>query len=389
MRLREHALSERSSVTLKPSLATLLGGVALVLAALTFGASSLLVAGVAFALLGIVTPAWVALCARGADVRRRLGERRVLEDEPLEVTIEVRRGLLGLPGAEILDPLGGAGARLSEPLPVVGGSRSMELRVVTRAHRRGRHLLTQPSLLLSDPLGLARVTKVGAGPADELLVLPRTEPVRWAAGARRRTGRGAAGAPSEPLGAGEIDGLRPYVPGAPASRIHWPALARGAGLLERRLITEPRASALVVLDARAGSGPDAEAALDAAVRAAASITLELARAGGCGILLPGLRQPIDVAGDLVAWPGVHTRLALVQPGNRSPALRSATTGLTILVATRIDEQARAASRAFPGGLVLVVPAAAGERLGQPASFEVAGCAGYLLARRGARRGRAA
>ena len=71
--------------------------------------------------------------------------------------------LLGLPGAEILDPLGGAGARLSEPLPVVGGSRSMELRVVTRAHRRGRHLLTQPSLLLSDPLGLARVTKVGAG----------------------------------------------------------------------------------------------------------------------------------------------------------------------------------------------------------------------------------
>lgn len=390
MRSREHARSERSRITLKPALAMLLGGVAFVLAALTIGTASLLVAGVGFALLGALTPAWVALCARGAHVRRHLSERRVLEDEPLEVTIEVTWGRLGLPGAEILNPLGSAGgAPLSEPLPAIPSSRRIELRVVTRAHRRGRHQLPQPSLLLSDPLGLAHIAKPGAGGADELLVLPRTEPVRWLAGARQRATGGARGAQSEPLGAGEVDGLRPYVPGAPASRIHWPALARGAGLLERRLIAEPRAIPLVVLDARAGSGPAAELALDAAVRAAASITLELARAGGCGVLLPGVRQAIEVSSDLVAWPAVHTRLALVQADTRAPALRSTTTGVTILVAARLDEQAPAAARAFPGDVVLVVPADAGERLGRRASFEVSGCVGYVLARRGARRGRAA
>jgi uncharacterized protein (DUF58 family) len=389
--LRERARSEPWTITLAPSLATLLGGLALALGALTFGAAPLLVAGVGFALLGALTPAWIALCARSAHVRRHMRERRIVEDEPLEVTIEVTRGRFGLPGAEIQDPLAGSGIPLSEPLSTISGSRTVELRIVTRTHRRGRHAIAPPSLSVTDPLGLTLIVKAGSGPADELLVLPRTEPLRWLASEHRRAAESRVSQLlQEPLGTGEIDGLRPYAPGAPASRIHWPALARGAGLLERRLVSEPRARPLVVLDARvdAREDPDDAAtgeALDAAVRAAASITLELARAGGCSILLPGARVPIRVSSDLVAWPGVHTRLALVQGEDRSPALqRDAGGGSMILVAARLDEHATAPSRCAPGGFVLVLPAALGEQLSLRASFEVSGCTGYVLGARGTR-----
>jgi uncharacterized protein (DUF58 family) len=385
MRSPERARSEPWAITLAPSLATLVGGLALALGALTFGAAPLLVAGVGFALLGALTPAWIALCARSAHVRRQMGERRIVEDEPLEVTIEVARGRFGLPGAEIQDPLAGSSIPLGDPLSTISGSRTVELRIVTRTHRRGRHAIAPPSLSVTDPLGLTLIVKAGSGPADELLVLPRTEPVRWLSSEHRRA---AAGRVSpllqEPLGTGEIDGLRPYAPGAPASRIHWPALARGAGLLERRLVSEPRAQPLVVLDAR--EDPDAATgeSLDAAVRAAASITLELARAGGCSILLPGARAPIRVSSDLVAWPGVHTRLALVQGEDRAPAPQRGAGGSMILVAARLDEQATAPSRLASGGFVLVLPAALGEPLSLQASFEVSGCTGYVLGARGTR-----
>src|SRR5437588_781558 len=80
--------------------------------------------------------------------------------------------------------------------------------------------------------------------------IPRTEPVR----ALRGDPAGplsAGGSPSpEPLAAIEVDGLRSYRVGTPASRIHWPALARGAGLLERRLQAEGGLAPLVVIDAR-------------------------------------------------------------------------------------------------------------------------------------------
>ena len=85
--------------------AVALTGLALTLAALMFDASPLFVPGVAFLLLGVVTPMWVAFALRGARIRRRLDARRVVEGEPLEATVEVKRGRWGLPGAEVLDPL--------------------------------------------------------------------------------------------------------------------------------------------------------------------------------------------------------------------------------------------------------------------------------------------
>ena len=393
MRSRERERFDRGISVLGPAAAVALGGALLIVAALAFGAVPLLVGGVGFVLLAVIVPAWAVLAARGATVTRQLTGRRVVEDEPLELTVVVRRGPLGLPGAEVFEPIAGTRIAVREALSLLTGSRQVELRVVTRLARRGRYTFAPPTLCVADTLSLVALKKAGSGPPDELLVLPRTEPVRWQRSERRTLTRGQSSSSAhEPIGAGELDGLRPYVEGSSASRIHWPALARGAGLLERRLVSEPHAQPMVVLDARQGGLPGDQELLDAAVRATASLTLEFAAAGGCSVLLPGLRLPIDVSRDLAAWPAVHTRLALVQ-GSRDdgPGLRvGAARGPLIYVAARLDGPPRVpASGRLASSFVLVIPAVLGEGLSIRPSFEVSGCAGYQLSSRAARRRRRA
>jgi uncharacterized protein (DUF58 family) len=358
-----------------------LAGIVLTLAAFTFDAAPLFVPGAAFTLLGVITPMWVWVSARGADVRRRLVADRVIEGEPVEAMIEVRRGRLGLPGGEVLDPLAGAPVSLSQPLSLMAGGARAEVRIVARMHRRGMHRMEPPSLVVHDTLELARIVRTGTGPPQELLILPRTEPVRWPGSGRgERMESGGSASVGEPMAAVDVDGVRPYRPGTPASRIHWAALARGAGLLERRLQPDGDTRPLVVLDAR-GSGPIEH--LDAAVRAAASLTLEFARRGGCRLLLPGERRTVTIEPDLASWPGVHARLALVQggPGARPPILGpAARMGGLFYVAPQAAERLPAAlASAGSGVTVIVLPAAAVQprSAGSP-SFEVSGCRGYPL-----------
>src|SRR4029077_18048169 len=172
---------------------------------------------------------------------------------------------------------------------------------------------------------LACAVRQAATGADEILVLPRTERVHWLGRDLARPDPNVGRGPTEPLvaneggsrpercAAAEVDGLRPYRQGTTASRIHWPALARGAGLLERRLQADGDSRPLVVLDARCYDGP-AEY-LDACVRAAASLVLELTRQGGCSLLLPGERRPIDLDRELSTWHAAHVKLAMVEPAN--------------------------------------------------------------------------
>jgi uncharacterized protein (DUF58 family) len=395
MRSRGPARSDGDELKAGPAALVSGGGVLLVLAGLMFGVGPLLVAGAGFVLLGALVPAWVVVTARSAVVLRRLDTPRVIEDEPLELRLIVRRGPCGLPGAHVLEPVADARIPVGRPLSLLSGSRRVELRVITRLRRRGRYRFEEPALLVSDALSLAQLRKTAAadGGPDEVLVLPRTEPVRWRRADHPTKVLGQfASSTAEPTGAGEIDGLRPYVPGSSASRIHWPALARGAGLLERRLVSEPHAQPLVVLDARQNRSPDADELLDAAVRATGSIALELARSGGCSVLLPGMRSPVALSRELAAWPALHTRLALVQGGAAQvPSLRTAgVKGPLVYVAARLQEPPQLpAGAGLASAFVLVVPAVLAGRLEKPASFEVSGCAGFELGGSAARRRRAA
>ncbi len=332
---------------MRRTLGALSAGVVLTLIAFVFDASPLFVVGVALTLLALVSFGWVLTAARGAGIERDELPARAIEGQPVIAPIRLRRGPLGLPGASVIDSL-----------------QSDEF----RNPRRGVHLVAPPVLRIADPLGLAAVNKRGPGGQRQVLVLPRTEPVNWGTtgGALLRAGR--APMPAEPVASVEVDGLRPYRPGTPASRIHWPALARGAGLLERRLHADGEELPLVVLDTRGDVEPDL---VDAAVRAAASLILELALAGGARALLPGARRPESIAPDLIAWHQLHARLAVVPGGPTvsAPALDGQRAG------TARFYVAAGGSRFAPAGVVLVVPAALAPSAAG-ASFEVGGCVGY-------------
>lgn len=345
-------------------------GIVLLLVAATFDAEPLYVTGSALVLLGGGALAWIGAGSWGASVTRELTSRSVMEGEPLTVRIDVQSGRLPLPPGVVDEPL------LPEPARLHAGRRSFRFRVDATFERRGRRVLAPPSLVLRDPLGLAERVVAG-GHDDEVLVLPRTSPVTATA-----SGSDGVAAHSRAMltaaAETEIDGLRPHREGTPAARIHWSAYARGAGLMERNLRSESDSRPLVVVDPRGAAEPED---LDAAVRAAGSLVLHFARRGGCAVVLPGDRRPSVIDADLLAWPAVHVRLALLGSAT-GPGLQAAQNrrGLILFVAARrLDRPPRALGRT-PGGCLLVVP---GELAGRRPVLEVSGCRAYVAGRTGA------
>jgi uncharacterized protein (DUF58 family) len=357
--------------------ATALLGVALCVAAATFDTASLYVPGVALVAIAVGATAWVLLSAAGATIERRPGPHTVLEEEPYPLRIEVSSGVLPPPGGELVEPL------LGWPVPIAGRW-SRRVRINVRFSRRGRRVLEPGRLVIRDPLRLISRVIVGGG-RDEVLVLPRIEPVTapggGGAGAGRHGGMGVdPGVLGRRLDASmaelEIDGLRPYREGAPASRIHWPSVARTGEMLERRLTAELDSAPLIVVDPSAPSGLEG---LDKAIRAAASLCVDLARAGGCAILLPGDRRPIEIGHDMGAWPTVHVRLALVEQGAPPTAAALGPRGGALIWVTGADlaSAPRALARVPAGARILVSPRAL-PRV-RPL-FEVAECTGCLVER---------
>jgi uncharacterized protein (DUF58 family) len=347
---------------------TALFGGSLVVIGIGFASASLLVPGIALLLLAAGSWAWVRASAEAARVGRMPGPDRVVEDEPFPLRLRITRGPLPLPRAELHDRL------LERPAPV-GARGPVVVSVAVKFPRRGRLVLDPPRLRLWDPLGLCRREVVGVG-TGELLVLPRVEEVRRAGGGAGRDaglldgldeGAGGGGAETGAVDL-EMDGLRPYRPGSPASRIHWRTVARSGEMYERRFVAGGDAAPLIVLDAAA---PESEEALDRAVRAAASLCLHLARRGGCAILMPDRGSLTIVDPRLRTWSDVHARLALVQSGSSAPAPRQARGRVATFWVTGAAgaQAARTSSRLMPGSYV-VSPLPA-EHV--PVAFSVAGC----------------
>src|ERR1700749_2608193 len=185
-------------------------GLVLILFALLFSAAPLFFPGFALTFMGLATPAWISFAARGARVERQLHSDRVIEEEPLEATIEVTRGPWGLPGGELQDPLAGAPVSLRGWLSPLSGDSTANVRVVARFARRGRVTVEPPSLVVRDPLELACAVRRAAGPADETRVRPRPECVHGPGRPLPPPGPSVGRPPPEPMAAVEVDGLRPY-----------------------------------------------------------------------------------------------------------------------------------------------------------------------------------
>jgi uncharacterized protein (DUF58 family) len=348
--------------------------------AAAFDGESLYVPGVALVLLAGVAAAWVAGAARGVRVERVLGGARVEEDESLEVRLRVRAGAVPLPGGRIAEPL--LGGELDLPPGWLGRS----VRRAATFPRRGRYTLAPVEVVISDPLGLCSRT-VTSLRADEVLVLPRVERVRSLGGAGGPRSSARGGRPE--MGGGvELDGVRAHRPGTPASRIYWPALARGAGLMERRLQAEADSTPLVALDAGGPRDAAHRDGLDAAVRATASLALMLARAGGVAVLLPGDRRPVTLDATLAGWPHLHARLAVVEAGGRAAArVPGSRSGPVILVSA--VPSARHPRLLARGSALPPIHVVAGSLPGRRPAFAVAGCHGYTTGRTRVARGHAA
>ncbi len=365
---------------MRPAALTIALGVLLLLAGGTFDAEPLYVPGVAFTFLGLFAVAWVTLGALGVVVEREVAVRTVVEDQPVAVRVRVRAGVTPLLTGAVDDPL------LPAPVPLALGRREMALRIDASFARRGRRVLAPVRVVVHDPLGLATRTLVAGAPA-EVLVLPRVHPITAPTGDGE--GRVLSARSGRPRMAAEVelDGVRPHRPGAPASRIHWSVFARTGELWERRLVADADARPLILLDPRTAGAEDPDAALDAAVRAVASLAVALAKQGGCSILLPGDRRPKLIEPGLSAWPRAHVRLALVARDDEAPSLAGVAgrTGAVVYVAARpVGGTPRALQSGGGGTRILVMPAAprttsAGRAAaGRRALFCVAGCTGYAL-----------
>ncbi|MGI9557991.1 MAG: DUF58 domain-containing protein, partial [Solirubrobacterales bacterium] len=327
-------------------------------------------------LLGAGAVAWTELASRTARLTRRDGPRRITEGEPYPLAIRMVGGLARVPGGVLEDPI------LEEPVRVPPLWRG-EIELDVRLPRRGRRRLAPSTLTVRDPLGLYSRT-VRSAPSGEILVLPRVEPVA-AAGERGAGGRGPGalgemdgeGAGSRPDAPGvefEIDGLRTYRDGSPASRIHWPSVARTGELMERRLLAGAGSARLVVLDAK---HPASEEHLDSAVRAAASLCVHLAGAGGCTLLLPGESRALQIDPRLAGWPAAHTQLALVNSGDPAPSLGRVPRAAAVFWVTGAESKGppRALLRFGAPTAFLVTPNPAE---GLATDFTVAGCAGQVV-----------
>jgi uncharacterized protein (DUF58 family) len=362
--------------TARPLLRTAALGVLLLVVAGTLNAQPLYVAGGAFLLVAVGCALWVLAGSRGIRVSRSVSVTRAMEEEPVPVKLLVT-GARPLPTGALLDPL------LPAPAPLATGRRTTRVHIDVRFARRGRKLLASPRVAVRDPFGLmVRLTR-GTVDADEVLILPRVEPVMTPGAGGDGTGSLQLGRRSSVAAEIELDGLRQAREGTPASRMYWPSLAKRGELLERRLRADSDTRPLVVLDPR---GAEREEDLDAAVRAVASLAVHLARAGGCALLIPGDRRPATLDPGLVGWAHLHARLALVEGGGTPPVsgLAARRGPIVYVAARRLTRPPRALAHAPGGGRVLVVP---GELAGRRASFAVAGCLGYELSE--ARRGPAA
>jgi uncharacterized protein (DUF58 family) len=338
---------------------------------------SMYIPGVPFLALGLGFAVWVTLAAAGARLEREPGPAMVEEDAPWPLRIVVKPGYVPPPGGEVIEPLLPRPLRLAQMS--VGRDGKRRVRVEVRFGRRGRRVIQGSKLVVRDPVGLAMREIESAAEQSEVLVLPKIESVvavegGGAPGTHRRGRDGGDGgrAGRAPAPEMELDVLRPYRPGAPAMRIHWPTLARTGELMERRFVADPSARPLVVVDSH---DPAGERELDAAVRAAASLAYHLARAGGCGVLLPGDRTPTILRTDMRGFPEVHARLALLEEASAVPALsRRAGAGPVVWVTASHAIPALPA-RMGAGWIVAPHPLAAGA----PAEFRVGGCIGQRLA----------
>ena len=295
--------------------------------------------------------------ARRGRCSRTLGAPRVVEDEPVSIVLDVRARR-----AARCRRRDRATRCCREPAPLHARRRAARACASRRASSAAAGGCSAPaSVVVCDPFGLR--TREVARARRARRRDPRAAATRARDDARppAATRRGIAPrrAPARAAPRSSSTASRPLRDGTPASRIYWPALARGAephGALPAR--RRRRASPLVVLDPRepaGGRGPRRRGARGRVARARAR-----AGAAAAASLLPGDRRPTELDRRRShGWPHVHARLAARRAGRPRRRSRASPQRRGPIVFVSARRRQRAAARALAHG------ARRGARAGRP------------------------
>ena len=281
------------------------------------GSTALAVLGIGLVLAALGAHLWRRVVVGGVGVERLPVDTAPVEGEQLvlEAAVYGRRW----PAGRLVWRERVGDAYHEAPVRTTGRAR-----VVVDDMPRGRYVLDDGTLLMSDPLGLERVV-VPIDRASVVSVRPRvpelatlfTDTGTWGDGGRRAFVRRPSGL--------EPHGVREYVEGEPLRAVHWATSARRGDLMVRELEDAPRESIAVVLDVDVDgcAGPRGASSLDDAVRAAAGIVRAHALRSRRVLLVVGAPTPVV---HRIRTPGRDWELALdalaaVEPAARTP-LRS-------------------------------------------------------------------
>jgi uncharacterized protein (DUF58 family) len=243
-----------------------LGLIALV-ASWAFGSTPLAVVGLGLAAAGIFARLWARAADGSIEFERRLlaGERIEGDDLAVEIRARHRRRLLG--GAILLRQHLG-------PLEQTARMQRSRTVIVFADLPRGRHRLAPLDVVLTDPLGLARIEQQ-VDEASSILIRPRIPVLTSIFSAHGAREAGAARSLLRRPTGFEIHAVRDYAPGEPLRAVHWPSTARRGRLMVKELDDAPRHDLAIVLDQDSDgvAGPVGQSSFDAAVRAAGALAL--------------------------------------------------------------------------------------------------------------------
>lgn len=279
-------------------------GLGLVAGGALLAAPGLLLIGGLTLLSRWITTLWSRYGLDRVEYRRRLGTRRAVWGDRVALDVEVwNRKLLPLPLLVADDHVTETLRVDAKPLMASDrpGQASLQNawsllwyeRVVRHltidARRRGTFAFGPVRLTVSDLFERGTTMAEHALP-DELLVRPRSVPVRPIRVAAAPLGTAAARASlfTDPS---RHAGVRPYQPGDPPRRIHWRATARIGTPVARRLDPVHERQVLLAVDLQTVPGPhwlmlfDDESVEGLCVAAASLARALLGDGSACGLLL--------------------------------------------------------------------------------------------------------
>lgn len=321
--------------------ATLGAGLALALLWYLFGETEIGIAAVLAVAAALSALAFVTGRPPRLEIRRRISPTHVHDGDHASVRLTVvnrGRAVRHLTVSDDVVGLGTAEFATADLLP--GKEASASYRVLCRP--RGVYRVGPVRMRVADPLGLA-ARDMTSGRTDLLVVYPAVEDLVGLPGVPGRNLAVNAPRPQQNQRGGEdFYTLREYQRGDDLRRVHWPSTARRDQMMIRQLETPWQAQALVLLDTRVSSYPDAPA-FERAVSGAASVVRHLLHngvstdvwTGESTAVGKGVRSGYAVAMERLAGVTVQPRADL---STLAPALRRrGGGGILVLVTGRADQ----------------------------------------------------